>query len=179
MKRSLGILAFCWLAAWPARAAEVSPEYQVKAAFLLNFTRFIEWPQSAFSSPNAPFRICIAGRDPFGGALTAIIGGERVNSHPLMVEKLEGGQVSFSHCPMIFFPRSENNEAALIPRLGRGVLTVGETEDFLRIGGIIRFVLENNRVRFDVNQTAARRAGLLISSRLLKIARYVESGGGQ
>lgn len=175
MKRGLGIV-ICAVTVWLLAAAQEPPsEYEVKAAFLLNFTKFIDWPPSAFSSPGEPFRICIAGENPFGGALTRIVQGERVNSHPLAVEKLRLDPLS--RCQIIFFNRPAKSARELIPRLGPGVLTVGETDDFLETGGAIRFVLENNHVRFDVNQTAARRAGLAISSRLLKIARYVESEG--
>jgi len=163
---------------WPLAAAqELSLEYEVKAAFLLNFTKFIEWPASAFSSAHERFRICIAGKDPFGATLAKMIHGERLNSHPLTIEKLQRGRSL--HCQMIFFDRSTRSALELIPHLGPGVLTVGETDDFFRIGGEIRFVLENNQVRFDVNQLAVRREGLIISSRLLNVARYVEGGGGE
>lgn len=158
---------------WPAAAQEAPLEYDVKAAFLLNFTKFIDWPASAFAS-GAPFRICITGEDPFGVSLAKIVEGEQVSSRPIAVEKM--GREQLTHCQIVFFGRSEKNVAEAISRLGPGVLTVGESPDFLRAGGVIRFVVENNHVRFDVNQTTARKAGLEISSRLLKVARNVEGG---
>ena len=176
MKRGLG-LVICAVSMWPAAAAQATPpplEYEVKAAFLLNFTKFIEWPSSTFRSASAPFRICITGENPFGNSLSRIVQGEHVNSHPLKVVRLQRERAS--ECQIIYFDRREKTATELIPRLGNGVLAIGETADFLEIGGVIRFILENNRVRFDINQIAARRAGLEISSRLLKVARYVEGG---
>lgn len=169
------VLALIFIAvAWPVNAEEAPLEYDVKAAFLLNFTKFIDWPASAFASTDAPFRICITGEDPFGASLAKIVEGEQVSSRPIAVEKM--GREQLTHCQIVFFGRSEKNVAEAISRLGPGVLTVGESPDFLRAGGVIRFVVENNHVRFDVNQPTARKAGLEISSRLLKVARNVEGG---
>lgn len=152
-------------------AAQPPLEYDVKAAYLLNFTKFIEWPAAAVPD-GEPFRICVAGQNPFGDSLVKIVTGERVDAHPLVVQNL--GRDTPAHCQIIFFSKSEKDVAETIAHLGPGVLTVGETGDFFNLGGAIRFVLENGRVRFDVNQAAARRAGLQVSSRLLKVARQVE-----
>lgn len=154
-------------------AADKQPslEYQVKAAFLLNFTKFIEWPPSSLAS-NAPFSICILGSDPFGGALDRILEGETVNGRKLAVERI---QARPSHsCQIVFMDRTAKDSAKLLPGFGHGVLTVGEGNDFIRDGGIIAFVIENRRVRFDVNMPAAANAGLRISSKLLNVARSVE-----
>ena len=153
-------------------ANEAPLEYQLKAAFLLNFTKFIEWPPSAFESPDAPFRICISEPDPFGDALNKMIAEEKIGAHGLTVDHWTP-QASL-RCQVIFFPKSQKNVGAALEHLPEGVLTVGENENFLREGGVIRFVIENNHVRFDVNQTAARKMGLTISSKLLNIARAVE-----
>ena len=172
------------LASTLALAAQTAPlEYQAKAAFLFNFTKFIEWPQTAFAGRESPFRICIAGDSPFEDSLVKdslvkIVEGERVNSRPFVVEKL-GREEPAAHCQIVFFGASGGSVQETIPRLGPGVLTVGESDDFLRNGGVIRFVSDNRRVRFDVNQAAAKRANLRISSRLLRIAREVENGGGR
>lgn len=160
---------------WQADPREPRLEYEIEAAFMLNFTKFIDWPASVFATLDAPFRICISGEDPFGGALAKIVEGERVNSHPLAVERVSGEPPAY--CEIVFFAKSEKNVAQTISHLGIGVLTVSDADDFLRSGGIIRFVLDNNHVRFDVNQTAARKEDLKISSRLLRVARAVESGG--
>ena len=163
---SAGILAVALL------CAQGPTEYDVKAAFLLNFTKFIEWPPTAFASPDAPFRICIAGEDPFGEALDKMVEGERVGSHKLAVDRIQRG--STAACQVVFYSKADKNVAQSIAHDGPSVLTVGETDAFLREGGAIRFVLDHNRVRFDVNQKAAQKAGLEISSKLLNVARTVE-----
>jgi len=154
------------------KAATAPTQYEVEAAFLLNFTKFIDWPSSSFASPSDPFRICIAGEDPFGDTLDKMVEGETVSSHKLAVARLH--HEAPVNCQIIFVSKTERGVAELLSAVKTAVLTVGETESFLRQGGIIRFVLEENHVRFDVNQIAARRSGLTISSKLLNVARKVE-----
>lgn len=164
--RLLLILA---LALSPVAAAADRPpqEYEVKAAFLLNFSKFIEWPAAAAESP---FTICILGDDPFGPLLDQMISGETVGGRKLVVQRL--GRNKPASCQILFAGR--NDLPAPLPGLARGVLTVGEGEEFLREGGMIAFVLEDRRVRFNVSQKAALKAGLRISSKLLSVARSVE-----
>jgi hypothetical protein len=160
------------LAGLPAApVAPVSLEYEVKAAFLLNFTKFIEWPPSAFAGPEAPLVICIAGDDPFGHALDQIVEGEAVNGHRIAVERVRTDQQKTCH---VLY--SANNRSASTPLMagGPGVLTVGEGDEFIRQGGIIGFVIENRHVRFAVNVKAAANAGLKVSSKLLSVAKSVE-----
>jgi len=143
-------------------------EYEVKAAFLLNFTKFIEWPPDAHP-PGSPFTLCILGDDPFGPLLDRVIEGEHVSGRKLTVRRVREADPS---CAVVFVGKSRG----LLPRVAdvpRGVLTVGETDDFLRKGGVIAFAIENRRVRFDVDHGAALRAGLKISSKLLNVARMV------
>ncbi len=149
-----------------------SLEYRVKAAFLLNFTKFIEWPAAALGGAGAPFAICILGADPFGSALDRMVEGETVNDRKLVVRRL--GPQPPRGCQMVFAGSIERDRAKMLASLGRGVLTVGEGSDFLRAGGMIAFVIEDRRVRFDINQAAAAAAGLKISSKLLNVARSVE-----
>lgn len=146
-------------------------EYKVKAAFLLNFTKFVEWP-AAGASASAPFSICILGEDPFGTALESIVEGERVNGRRLVVQRVRPHEAQ--SCQVLFAGKGEGDLGKILQELRPGVLTVGEGTRFLHEGGMIAFVLESRRVRFDINQTAAARAGLLISSRLLNVARNVE-----
>jgi hypothetical protein len=158
----------------PARAAELQPlEYQVKAAFLLNFTKFVEWPPSAFLDSSAPISVCIVGSDPFGGALDQIVHGENVNSHKVVVQRVSAGPVPKS-CNVVFLGNLEKHIPEILAGLDPGVLTVGDSPDFLREGGVIAFVIENRKVRFEVNQTAAEKAGIKLSSKLLSVARSVE-----
>jgi hypothetical protein len=156
-----------------AWCADTAPsEYQVKAAFLLNFTKFVEWPAAAFASPDAPLSICILGEDPFGETLDKTVEGEATNGHKIIVQRIR--HVSHPSCHVIFVVREEKETAKALASIRPGVLTVGDGDGFLREGGMIRFVLENRRVRFDVNPAAAAKAGLQISSKLLNVARAVE-----
>jgi hypothetical protein len=174
--KKAGVLACLWagFAVYAAgQAVDPSLEYQVKAAFLLNFTKFIDWPPAAFATPDSPIAICILGNDPFGRILDEIVQGEAVNARKVIVQRmsqLPGPQV----CQVVFTGSAEKDLPKTLGSLGRGVLTVGEGTKFLRDGGMIAFVIENRRVRFDVNQTAAGNAELSLSSRMLSVARTVE-----
>ena len=128
-------------------------EYQVKAAFLLNFTKFVEWPATAFADERSPFAICILGEDPFGTALSQMVNGEGVNGRNLVVRRIRRAPEPKS-CQVLFVGGSEKDVPNALAETGPGILTVGEGEDFLRDGGMIAFVIENRRVRFDINQRA-------------------------
>jgi hypothetical protein len=160
-------LSVCLLAG----AAEAPPplEYQVKAAFLLNFTKFIDWPQSESA---APFDICLVGDDPFGAVLDQMVEGETFQGRKLAVQRVR--RPVPAACHVLFIAKSEKDVEGLLSSLGPGVLTVGEESGFLHAGGMIGFVIAERRVRFDINEGASARAGLRISSKLLSIARSVE-----
>jgi hypothetical protein len=160
---------FCLFACNPARAAE---EYEIKAAFLLNFTKFVGWPETAFAGEHSPLGICILGEDPFGNALNEIVKGEAVNGHELVVHRIRRSPEPKS-CQVLFVARSEREVARALTELGPGVLTVGEGDKFLEDGGIIAFVIDGRRVRFDIDQGAATRAMLMLSSQLMNVARKV------
>lgn len=153
-------------------AAQPPSEYQVKAAFLLNFTKFVDWPESVFASPEVPLSICILGEDPFGAELDKIVEGEAVNSRRLSIQRVR--RLPLPACQVLFVGREEKDIPKILAAAHPGVLTVGEGERFLREGGMIALVIDNRRVRFDVNQPAAATAGLQISSKLLNVARNVE-----
>jgi hypothetical protein len=155
-----------------AAAADSSLEYQVKAAFLLNFTKFIEWPPSAFVSSEAPLQICILGNDPFGRALDAVVQGETVNGHRLAVRRITDPPAAQT-CQVLFVGAELKGVRQLLMDLPRGIVTVGEGDRFLREGGMIALVLDNRRVRFDIDQTAAANGDLKLSSKLLSVARSV------
>jgi len=157
----------------PSPAADESLEYQVKAAFLLNFTKFVEWPAAAFEAADSPIAICILGEDPFGTALDQIVAGEVVSGRKLTIQRLKRAPAPKS-CQVLFIGRADKDVPKIPPGLGPGVLTVGDGESFIRDGGMIAFVLENRRVRFSINQSAAENAGLRLSSKLLSVARSVE-----
>jgi hypothetical protein len=150
-----------------------SVEYQVKSAFLLNFTKFVEWPAGSFAAPDSPLGICILGRDPFGRALDETVQGEEVNSRKLVVHRLSQLPAP-KLCQVVFVGDVGKDVPKTISALGREVLTVGEGEKFLRDGGIIAFVIQDRHVRFDINQKAAEKSNLKLSSKLLNVARAVE-----
>ncbi len=156
--------------AFRAEPTATTLEYEVKAAFLLNFTRFIDWPPGA--PPGAPFNLCILGNDPFDGMLDRIMSGESVNGRKLVVRRL--GDEPPSACQLVFTEANPKKVSGVISGLGPGVLTVGEGDAFLKEGGMIAFVLDNRHVRFEINHGAASKAELRISSRLLSVARSVE-----
>jgi len=164
------IAAAPWSVLARAQAAEVPLEYRVKAAYLFNFTRFVEWPDEP--SDTTPLRICVASENPFGTILEETIRGERVNGRPLQARVVRQPR----GCHVLFIPRGVAGDPYLRATRGRPVLTVGETPDFLRSGGIVNFVLEDGKIRFEIERDAAARANLTISSRLLRLARASVSG---
>jgi YfiR/HmsC-like len=164
------MVGFCLLS--PAAAVEPL-EYQVKAAFLLNFTKFVEWPASAFAQADSPVSICILGDDPFGSALDQIVAGEVVDGRKVAAERIRRPPAPQA-CQVLFVGKLEKGVEKLLLELKPGILTIGEGEGFLRDGGMIAFVLENRRVRFQINNTAAQNAGLKLSSKLLNVATVVE-----
>jgi uncharacterized protein DUF4154 len=154
-------------------AAQAPPtEYDVKAAFLLNFTKFVEWPAEAFESAQAPLAICIFGTDPFGRTLDEMLQDEVVQKRKLVVRRISESPPPRT-CQVLFLSATDGNVQKIFRQAGPGVLTVSEASNFITDGGMIRFVVENRRVRFDINRAAASAAGLKLSSQLLSVARFV------
>ena len=153
---------------------QTATEYQVKAAFLFNFAKFVEWPPSTFSDAAAPLRICVFGRNPFGEELRNITKEKTVNGHKLEVSQVLDFEVART-CQILFIASSEMSRLKQILESLRGTdaLTVADTKGFVEQGGMINFVLENSRVQFEVNRKAAEQAGLKISSKLLSVAKLV------
>jgi hypothetical protein len=172
MRRADLAVAVC-LATFCCVAAEAPQEHQVKAAFLLNFTKFVDWPPTAFADERSPLTICILGDDPFGPTLDQIVKGEEVNGRSIAVERIRRLPRPQS-CQVLFIPKTEKEVRRILSSVGPGVLTVGDGESFLREGGMVAFVVENRRVRFDIRQSAAGTAKLSISSKLLSVARLVQ-----
>jgi hypothetical protein len=179
----LCLMLACSVLIYAAPVAEpIVDEYQVKAAFLFNFAKFVEWPNEAFSDPNAPLVITVFGEDPFNGSLEAVKG-KLVNNRKLTIRRVKDIQEIGKSNVLFVSPSARKELWRILEALqGQNVLTVGEDGAFTQCGGIINFVKEDNRVRFEVNVTAAERAGLKISSRLLALARVVKGsaqGGGK
>jgi hypothetical protein len=150
-------------------------EYQVKAAYLYNFAKFVEWPAKSFTSASAPYRICILGKDPFREALQSLTRGKQVKGRGFEILGDVTDPAQAARCHILFVSTSGNKQfQRMLPALqGRSILIVGESEGFARQGGMINFVLEGDRVLFEVNQRAAEQAGLKISAKLLSVAKEV------
>jgi hypothetical protein len=166
-----------------AGQSKAAGEYEVKAAFLYNFAKFVEWPPNSWSNPKQPFTFCILGRDPFGRALDTAVAGKTIADRPISVVRA-GHVKDLPDCQVVFVSESETGKFTDIAAglRGRSVLMVGESEDFAASGGTVQFVLESNHVRFAINPDAAERAKLKISSKLLALALVVHDydrpGGG-
>jgi hypothetical protein len=156
------------------QAAEQPPplEYQVKAAFLLNFTKFVEWPSDGFLDAASPIAICVAADDPIAPVLEQMLEGESVDGRKVVM--LRAPPDLSRSCQVLFVGKGEREVPKLLSSLRATVLTVGETEGFLADGGMINFVIDNRRVRFDINQKAVTNSSLKLSSKLFNVARKVE-----
>jgi len=154
---------------------EETLEYPLKLAFLYNFTKFIEWPTESYRDPGAPLAICIVGQDPFSRDLEAQLRSRKVGGHPVEITTLRRTD-ALSACHMVFVPVTEENQAHRIVSVlkGSNALTVGESDGFASLGGIINLTVEENKLHFEVNTLAADRAGLKISSKLLSMAKIVK-----
>jgi hypothetical protein len=163
----------------PLSSAQGNPrgEYDLKAAFLFNFAKFIEWPAGSFTSPQSVFTICVLGRDPFGHVLDDNLQGKMIKDRPIAVRRLKD-KTEARNCQMVFVSSSESAQLAEVLESVRGtsVLLVGDTNGFAAAGGTIELTLEGNRVRFTINTDAAGRAGLIFSSKLLVLAKLVHDG---
>ena len=161
--------------AQPAPAQSDAPtEHQVKAAFLYNFAKFVEWPVEAFAGPSAPFQLCVLGEDPFGPDLRDLVKGKVVGGRAVQVFNPSNLMQSMS-CHILFVSPSEKaHTRQIIEQLReRSVLIVGDNRGFAEQGGMVNFVMENDRVRFEINVKAAEGARLKISSKLLNLAKFV------
>jgi len=160
----------------PARIWAQAPpdEYQVKAAFLFHFAQLVEWPPAAFAGNAQPLYLCLLDDDPSQRDFESTIDGKSVGDRALRVRLLHQPQ-DVQGCNVLFLSRDESRrERSLLTSVrGQPVLTVGETDDFLKAGGMIRFHLDNGRIRFDINLASADSVRLRISSQLLLLATQV------
>ncbi len=149
-------------------------EYQVKAVYLYNFGRFISWPANSKGAKGESFTFCVLGRDPFGPSLDATLAGQTINGKDTAVKRVSKPEDALG-CRILFISSSEKKGLKdILSALDQAnVLTVSDIPDFSRRGGMIQFVLEGDKVRFEVNLTAAENAGLVLSSELLKVASAV------
>lgn len=150
-----------------------APEYEVKAAFIYNFAKFVEWPEGAFSTGDSDMVLCVANEIPFGKALESIRG-KTVKGRRIVVRQYKDVE-DIAACHILFIGSSERKRLGQILEAvkGRSILTVGDEQGFAQQGGIINFIIAENKVSFEINLDAARRAGLEISSKLLRLAEIV------
>jgi hypothetical protein len=155
-----------------------SVEYPVKLAFLYNFAKFVEWPADSYNAPGAPLSICIVGHDPFSLDLEGELRTRKAWGHNIDVLTMRPTE-TLSTCHMVFIPATEKDQAGKIVRglTGSSTLTVGETEGFAAIGGIINLTVEKSEIHFEINRVAADRAHLKISAKLLSLAKIVTDQG--
>jgi YfiR/HmsC-like len=174
--RRLGIMGLCGLmfflfGSQTMRAQTSMSEYQVKALFLLNFVKYVDWPAGA----SGPITIGILGQDNFNDSLTNAVDGKNINGRAITIKHLSSGD-SPDGCAILFISSSENSKLGAI--LGKTssspILTVGESESFLQSGGIINFMLKEGKIRLAINLKAAQKANLQISSKLLSVADVVK-----
>lgn len=162
------------------QAALPNREYQVKAIFLYNFVQFVHWPETSFEGPLAPIRIGVLGYDPFDQALEAAIENETVRRRPLQIIRSYRWE-DLRRCHLVFISTSERYRLTEVLRglSSSPVLTVSEIPGFAERGGAINFFLDAQKVRFEINPTAARRHDIKIGAQLLKLARIIGSPSGE
>ena len=149
-------------------------EYQVKAAYLYNFGRFVKWPAGIAAGKGDSFPVCVLGRDPFGSILDSTLAGEALEGKPVVIRRIARPQDALD-CRILFVSSTEENHLKeILAAIDRAaVLTVSDIPGFSRRGGMIQFVVEGDRVRFEINLASTERARLVLSSELLKVAAAV------
>ncbi len=151
-------------------------EYQIKAAFLYQFAKFVQWPNTAFADSSQQIIIGVLGKDPFGNDLDNTIQGKCIHEREIRIKRMDRLD-NVQDCQILFISSSETkNLSNIFARLRHSnVLTVGDTEGFSKEGGIINFIRKDNKIHFEINIEAAQEAGLRLSSKLLNLAKIVES----
>lgn len=162
--------ALCGMLAPPLAAQSPNVEYAVKATYLYKFAPFVEWPAGTFTGPADPIVICVAGDDAVGDLVDEAVKGQSVGSHPIAVVHLAAGAAT--PCNILYVAERGNGRAAMLERFrGTPVLTV--TDNAGATHGIINFVVQDNRVRFEIDLNAAAANHLAVSSKLLNLATRV------
>jgi YfiR/HmsC-like len=149
-------------------------EYQIKAGFFFNFTRFVDWPESAFPTPASPILACVAGETPLTDLLTDVTVGKVVNGRAVSIKRVRASD-DLRRCNLLFISAAEQRRTAeILASLNKAnTLTVGETAGFAQAGGMINFSIQENKVKLELNLDATTRAGLKINSKLIAVSRLV------
>ena len=166
-------LALLWLLAMGVVCAQQSPptEQQLKTAYLLNFAKFVEWPEASFAESSSPIVLGVLGENPFGDDLEQMVRGKTINNRPIVVKPCRS-LAETTNCHILFISASEK---ARLPEIlaglsGASVLTVSEMERFTEKEGMINFIRQGTKIRFQINEGAAKKVHLTISSKLLSLA---------
>ena len=179
----MALAASVWLmftASVRAQEVDESKAIKVKAAYLYNFAKFIQWPDTAFEDDKAPFVIGVLGDDPFGRILDDTVKGKKIAERSVTIRRFswkeEEDRTSLKDCHILFISGSEQNrrDEIFAALKGHPVLVVSDIHEFARDGGMVEFVLEEGRIVFEITREALEKAELKVSSRLLKLARIVE-----
>ena len=172
--KALSIFIVCILLTVQFAQAQTSSEYQVKAVFLYNFTRFVDWPATSFESANSPFVIGILGSDPFGTYIDETVSGESTGEHPIVIKRFKTVK-DIDNCHILFINSTDAEaiKSILADTKEKKILTVSDANNFASLGGIIGFFIENNKIRMQINTEAAKAASLSISSKLLGVAKIL------
>ena len=177
-----------WVSLWVAMATAMIPaaaqdpygpslEYQIKATFLYNFAKFVEWPDDKLSA-DSPILVGIYGKDPFGATLDHALRGKTVNGRVLEVRRLDGLEHVKQYHILFISSAEKKHLGRILSALGdASVMTVGESDNFAQQGGMVNFVRKESSVALEINVSAAGRARIQISSKLLKLARVVQEKG--
>ncbi len=167
---AMGIIFLLYSSSLKAQTFSAS-EYQIKAVFIYNFSHFVEWPASSFEKSYSPFVIGILGNNPFGPYLQEAIRNERIGSHIMEVRQFNNVREA-NNCHILYINLQDPEEIkqTLLAVSGRPILTVGDSPNFLRFGGLVRFFTEESKIRLEINNTVAKSRKLQISSKLLRVA---------
>jgi hypothetical protein len=168
------MIVFLVLLAISPIKAQAPTEYEVKAAYILNFAKFVEWPESAFSSAGSPIVVGIVGEDPFQGAMVELVAGRNAGGRSLVVQRFDS-RGDLRHCHIVFISRSEAGRinSILSNIKGRSVLTVADMDGFTQAGGMIQLSVRQKTVQFDISLRSADVGRIKISSKLLSLARSI------
>ena len=171
--RQLIALVGCWLALSAVAASQQASEYDVKAAMLLNFARFTDWPDHAGA---ATLPICAVSNDAVANEMERVLKGKQVGQEPVEFKRVKSTNEA-RDCRVLFFTAAAYKETKVIlaDNSLQGVLTVGESDSFLRMGGVLVFRTENDRIRFEVSLPARNRQNIRLSAKMLSVASVVHS----
>jgi hypothetical protein len=175
MRRIVATMALALLPAVPVRGADRPLEYAVKATFLYKFAGFIDWPAGSFASETSPFYLCVVGPDPFAGRIEEAVAGQTVGRHPIVLRELKKAEHG-SPCHAMFISGSATQSVGQALAAVAGTPTLTVTDSALGpTAGIVHFVIVDDRVSFDIDDVAAARNRLTVSSKLLALARTVHT----